>query len=571
MPRIVLPVTSRGLVITDRLCWGILGAAMALAAGLILYLNRGTTFFLDELVLLADSPTLGADDVLEPYNGHLIATHRLLYKAILETIGPSYLPFRLVGASAVLLAGGLFFALAKRRIGALPALAPTLVLLFFGSADWYVGTPLGLTPLLSIIAGLGALLALERGDLVGDAAACALLAFSVASFSIGLAFLVGVAISVLMRPDRRQRAWIFLLPLALYAAWYLWAADSLHSPENSTKLSNALLFPSYAADALAAATGALAGLDYDFAAGRSDVLPLGWGRVLAVIAVVALIVRIRRGSVPPSLWVSLGIALTLWASGALAAQPGRTPDSARFVYAGAVVVLLVATDAARSIRFSRLGLAALFGVCAVSLATNVALLRDFGAHFRDAYSGPLRAQFAMLELSRGRVSPDYAPSAHREEIESPVPLPGGRTGAYLRVVDRYGSLGLPLSELERKSEAVRGVADRTLASALRLHLERARIGGSAGCSEHRSREPGGPISFELPRGGASLRARGGAPSPVSLGRFASSPSAEVGTLAPGEGAVLELPRDSSPRPWIGSIAGASSVEVCAVSRGAIRG
>src|SRR5918996_1402306 len=106
VPRIVLPVTSRGLVITDRLCWGILGAAMALAAGLILYLNRGTTFFLDELVLLADSPTLGADDVLEPYNGHLIATHRLLYKAILETIGPSYLPFRLVGASAGVLFGG---------------------------------------------------------------------------------------------------------------------------------------------------------------------------------------------------------------------------------------------------------------------------------------------------------------------------------------------------------------------------------------------------------------------------------------------------------------------------------
>jgi hypothetical protein len=36
VPRIVLPITSRGLVVTERLCCGILGAAMAVAAGLVL-------------------------------------------------------------------------------------------------------------------------------------------------------------------------------------------------------------------------------------------------------------------------------------------------------------------------------------------------------------------------------------------------------------------------------------------------------------------------------------------------------------------------------------------------------
>src|SRR5215207_8785599 len=65
VPRIVLPITSRGLVVTDRLCWGILGAAMAVAAGLILYLNRGTTFFVDEIGFLYSSPRLDASYVLE--------------------------------------------------------------------------------------------------------------------------------------------------------------------------------------------------------------------------------------------------------------------------------------------------------------------------------------------------------------------------------------------------------------------------------------------------------------------------------------------------------------------------
>ncbi|MGH2591278.1 MAG: hypothetical protein ACRDGW_10855, partial [Actinomycetota bacterium] len=49
VPRMVLPVTRRGIEVTDRLCWGVLVVAMAIAAGLILYLNRGTTFFTDEL------------------------------------------------------------------------------------------------------------------------------------------------------------------------------------------------------------------------------------------------------------------------------------------------------------------------------------------------------------------------------------------------------------------------------------------------------------------------------------------------------------------------------------------
>ncbi|MGH2993541.1 MAG: hypothetical protein ACRDL1_08385, partial [Solirubrobacterales bacterium] len=525
VPRIVLPITSRGLELTDRLCWFALGAAMAAAAALILYLTRGTTFFPDEIDWVYATPNLSAGDVLEPHNGHLIATTRLVYKAILETVGVEYIVFRVLAVLALLLSAGLFYALARRRIGALPALAPTLVLLFLGSAPVHVTSPVGFSPVFSIAAGLAALLALERGDRRGDLAACALITLSLATYSTGLAFLVGVAISVLLRPGRLRRAWIFLVPLVLYAAWWLWALTSESSVSGEASPFNILLIPNWVADSLAVVLAALTGLGYEFADPAAPGVSLGWGRMLAALAVVALVLRIRRGDNPPSLWVSLGIVLAYWSLGGLVAGSfARTPEAARFIYPGAVGVLLVATAAGGRIRFSRLGLAVLFTAVAFSLATNLALLRDGAAQSREDRSPPTRAYFAVLELARGHVDPNFA--VMPPEV-SPVASPAA---TYFAVADRYGSLAFSLSDLERKPESVRQSADHYLASALALRLE-ASSRPDAGCRRLRTGQPGAPVGFELPRGGASMRVRAVGPAAVSLGRFATLPSVEAGELS----------------------------------------
>jgi hypothetical protein len=559
VPRIVLPITRRGLVVTDGLCWAILGAAMVAAAGLILYLNRGTTFFLDELVWVYQSPGLGnPGDVVEPHNGHLIATTRLVYKAILETFGAEYVVFRVLAVATVLGSAGLFYTLVMRRIGALPALAPTFVLLLLGSAWQHVGLPIGFTIVFSVAAGLAALLALERGDRRGDVAACGLTTLSVATYTTGLGFLAGVAVSVLLRADRARRAWIFLIPLALYAAWWLW---SLSQPSNAgqvTTVSNALLIPNYVADSLAAVAAAVAGLSFDFNAPTT--LGISWGRILAVLGTVALALRIRRGAVPPMVWVALAIVITYWALGALATSPlfDRVPQSQRYIYLGSVGVLLAAAAAVPPIRFSRLGLVALFAACAFSLATNIALLRDGAASIRSGYATPAQAELAMLELARGDVDPGFDPFADGPGgglIESPA-------ATYLAAVDRYGSPAFSLTELEGQAESVRQEADRTLAGALDLRLEASPSGlPPRGCQTFSSDAPGGATGFELPPGGAILRARGVAPMAVTLGRF-GPPSAEIGRLAPGEPAALRITVDPSSKPWLASISGADSVEVC---------
>jgi hypothetical protein len=556
VPRIVLPITSRGLAVTNRLCWGALGVAMLAAAGLILYLNRGTVFYLDEVDRFLSAPTLGPGDVLEPHAGHLTATSNVVFKAILETFGADYLAFRVLGASVVLLSAGLFYALVKRRIGALPALAPTLVLLFLGSSWDMVVIPFGFNVIFSTAAGLAALLVLERGDRRGDLAACALLALSVATFSVGLAFLAGVAISVLLRPDRWRRAWIFATPLVLYAAWFGWSLSSTNAADTEAKASNVLLVPNYVADSLAAATAAITGLSYDFASPLS--VELGWGRPLAVGAVVALALRTRRGGVPALLWVALTIALVHWTLGALVfeVETRQAPGETRYIYVGAISVLLLAVGAATPIRFSKLGLIALFGACAVSLATNLAQLRDGAGPFRTGYSIAVRAELAMLELARDHVRP----GSQVDFPEFNLSVPAER---YLTAVDRYGSPAFPLPELERQGEGVRQRADQSLASLLDLRLEEAPAGRPAdGCRRVRSGTPAGPIELELPPGGATFRAAEGGPAPVTVGRFADSASVDLGRLSPGERATLEIPPDTSARSWRATVGGASSIQVC---------
>jgi hypothetical protein len=566
---IVLPITSRGLVVTDRVCWAILGVAMVVAAALILYLNRGTTYYFDEVEFLLETPGLGDGNVLDPHNGHLIATTRILYKALLETNGPDYVPFRLLAVGTVLLSTGLFYALVKRRIGAVPALAPALVLLFLGSAWQHVAVPIGFTPIFAITAGLAALLALERRDRRGDIAACVLLGLSVATYTTGLPFVVGAAISVLVRRDRRRRSWIFVVPLALYAAWWLWSLSEPASAQEGTRLANLLLIPAWTVESVSSVLAAVSGLSFDFDATVPPVVNPAWGHVLAVPAVIGLLLRIRRGKVPVALWVSLGIVLTWWALGALAylelplSETARAPNSVRYVYMGAVGVLLVAAAAASSIRFSRLGLAVLFAACGISIALNAAALRDGSEYFRDV-STMTRTEFAMIELARDQVDPSF--EAAQVDASSPSSLVDSPAGAYLAVVDRYGSPAPPLAELERQPEDAREYADRVLIGALGLGLEPAKSPPTnQGCVRARAPQASQSIEVELPPAGARLRAEASEPAPLRIGRFADQPTTQVGSLPTAGTRVLAIQGDESAQPWEASVTGVRSVTVCPLS------
>ena len=100
---------------------------------------------------------------------------------------------------------------------------------------------------------------------------------SIAFSSLGLAFAVAAAIDVLQRRRERglRRAYVFGLPLALYAVWYLgWG----HEAENNFSAHNVLVSPRYVWEGLTASLDSVLALGtiFDEVVGRSK-----WGAPLA--------------------------------------------------------------------------------------------------------------------------------------------------------------------------------------------------------------------------------------------------------------------------------------------------
>jgi hypothetical protein len=522
----------------ERVCVGILAVAMVAATSLSLWLTRGSGFFFDELIFFAADQGLDADSLFSPHNGHLVALPRAVYAVLLDLSGPGYLGFRVLQAAGIALVSAEVYAFSRRRIGPAAALAPSIMLLFLGSAWLITLSPLGLTHVLCVASGLGALICLERGDLRGDLAAAVLLAASLASFSAGLAFLCAGAVYVLLGPDRLHRSWVFGIPLGLYVVWFL-ASSSLETELSGAitglRLSNVLLIPGFAIEAAATAVAAITGLSFDFTnAGLGALGPLdpSWGGPLTVVLAVAVAVRMRRGSTTRMLWALLALVATFWASGGMVSDLDRLPDSSRYVYISSVGVLLVLVEAARGARVTKLGLAGLFAILAFALSANLLQARNGGRVLR-VYDEGLRAQATGIELARERLEPGFVPE------DAPLVILELEAGHLLAGMDRNGYLGYETDDLGELTESQREVFDRTLAGAGGLVLERA-AATPGRCA------PAPADGARLLPGEALLRAPAGARVAV---RRLSAAGVEVGRMPASGAALLAVPPDRAPGNW----------------------
>ena len=525
----------------DRMAWPLFAVAAVIATILILWLGRDRTLSADEMIWFMQTPDLDLGGAIEPHVGHLILTTRLVYKAVFSVFGVGYLPFQLLTIATVVLTAGLFFAYAGRRVGKLAALAPTLVLLVFGSDSAHLLAGNGFTVIGALACGLGALLALDRDDRRGDVIACALLCLGVVTYTVALPFVVGAAVFVGLREDRWRRAWIVVIPVAIYVAWWLWALGSDSSSESQITLSDVLLFPSWAYQSLSSTLGALAGLDYSYAGSTIEA-----GPTLAVLALIGVGWRFRRGPVPKLLWAALAIAVSFWLMGAISKDLLRTPDSARYLYPGALVVLIAAAWVAAGMRWRRSALVALFVVAAAGVFTNIALLRDNGGLNRFNAIGQ-RAILAGIEIAGPNANPSYIPDDGPQSITLAF-QPEHATGAYLAAADRYGSIGYSPEEVRGLVDPFRELTDHSLVGALGLALTPSpgdvpregcvELGPGPGATPLLELEPGQTLALESDQAAA-----------VKVGRFAATPSVDVGTAQPGELQTLTVPADQIPDPW----------------------
>ncbi len=495
----------------NRIALALLAAAMCASATWLMLAGRDLTFSGDEVFyyarFVADGATVAPGDGLEyflaPHNSHLVVLGKLLYHGLFLTVGVDYAVFRAIDIAAVFTCVGLFFVLARRHVGPWAALIPSVLLLFFGYAGESLLWAFSLHTIVALAFGLAALLTLERDDRRGDVATCLLLILSIATVEVGLAFAVGIAVALLLRGDLRRRAWVFLVPLALFAIWWLWARQF---GQTTIDIANVHLIPIDFANALAAVAGSIFGLNPTGEGVPTNVTTVtAWGTVIAALGVIGLIVRVRQGRVPDGLWVALAVVLTYWLMITLG---GRPPDSSRYIFVGTVMVLLIAASALRGARISAAALIAAGCIAALAIPPNVAKLYDQRRPLiLDAEN--TRTEYAMVELARNRVAPDYMAGSDPDVMAAGgavfVPL-GARE--YFRASGEFGSLAYPLDRVRDARPEMRTIADATLIGAMRIRLEPAEAPSDAeSCPSALRGTPRHTVFFNVPAGGALLGSR----------------------------------------------------------------
>lgn len=539
----------------DRMARIALLVAMAASAAAILLLGRDLWFWADEIDWLVAGDDFGLRSLLAPHASHLIALPRTLYEGLPRVFGVEYLPFRLFAVACVLACGAQAFVLIRRRVGPLPAAAGAIVLLFFGTAQEVVLSPLGIPFALAIALCLAALLAVERRDLTGDLGAMVLLGLAILSHTFGTIVAIGVAVYYASDRGRRRELWVPLIPILLWVAWWIWARQF---DQGITSSGNILGAPWFVVEAAGAAVEAALGL--------TPVLDGHLEPLFGLVAIGALVLRYAQGRPGPWLNAYTAMAFGYWIGLALAESDQREPGTPRYLFFGAIVVMLIAAEACRGRRLDRRGLVVLMAVFAVSMAGNVSRLVE-AAGWETDRADETRAQIGVQELEGERINPAFVSDRLGPPAMSPQPATAGQLRAFGEDV---GTLGFPADELREQSEEIRLGADFVLVRGLgtaAVEVPANDAPKAVGCVLHRPASDGYTL-FRLQPGISLVTLEGdtgAVGATLDLGRFADVPDVEIGSLRPGRENVVLLPEDGVDQPWVARTAG--TVRVCRAAEG----
>jgi hypothetical protein len=540
----------------------LLAASLAAAAFLLIaHFGKGQNFFLNEWELVLQRRGWDAETLLAPLNEHLFLVPITVFKVLLELVGlgPHWV-FQVPVVAAHLATALLLFLLARVRVGEWLALGAAVIVLFLGSAWDDLLMPIQVSFVGSMAAGLAMLLVFDRPASRSRDIACAfLLTASLACSGIGLSFAAVAFVEVVGRPGWR-RLWIVGLPMLLWLLWFaVYGTTELEAGGNAR--ANLPFLPSFVADEVAAALGAVAGLS------------LEWGRVLALPALALVVRALLSGSAMSVRLLSLlaGV-LSFWTLTGLARAHLNDPGATRYLYVSGVFAILIAAELARDrAPASRLGSALLVAAVLFCVLGNLNHLRGGRDTFRD-WSEETSARLAALELAGpASVGPDFRPA--------PSLAPRLYAADYFNAVRAFGSAAAPRDALVAASERARRGADDTLTRALALRPREAigddgsprvsvdavrggRLVTRPPCAVVLPRAPLASIEVTAPPAGVIVRADGDEAVTVSVRRFADAFGPAVGTVAPGEARVVRTPALGSTVPWHVRAASETGVAIC---------
>lgn len=539
----------------------LLVAALACAVAMTLVLTSGMTFYQDTWDFLITRRDITVDTLLQPHNEHIVVFPILIEQLFLRVFGmstalPEYILLSLfLTATALLL-----YVYVRRRVGPWLALFAAVAILCLGPAWEVLLWPFEITFIGPILFGLAMLLALEREDRLGDIAACLFLILALGFSGLGIPFIAAAAVAVLQgrRETWLRRAYVFVIPLLLYVAWYLgWG----HAAETHMSIRNVLASSRFLVDSLANAVGSLAGLGPSPVGGTFDP---SWGRAILVALVVLIAFRqIGRPKFSPRLWPVAAAAAANWLLTAFNAFPGRDPTSSRYQYAGAIFVLMILANLFEGVRPSRNTLIAMAVVTAAAVGPNLVVLKD-GSDILKPQSVLTRADGAALEIARRTVPPDFQLDP---EVAGTPSLVNVYAGEYLEAVDEYGSPAYTPAELAAAPEQGRSQADIVLAHALPISTVTRRGTFSRGAATENCFDlPAGRsarLQVPLSPGLTRIELAPGPRAAFSLRRFAVEAFPVITDGATGDSVtVLRIPRDSASRRWYLHVDATQFARVC---------
>jgi len=541
--------------------WVVL-AVLVLGTGALLYHEtRGTTIWFDEWTWVLHRRGDSLSTFLASHDGHLSLIPIAVYKLLFATVGLRHSgPYRALMIVEHLGICVLLFVYARRRVGSLLALVATTLMLLFGPGWENLLWAFQITWNTSLLAGLAALLALDRRDHAGDIAACLLLVVSLASSAIGVPILIGVALEIVVVRLRRPREWwVFAVPLLLYGVWsvgYQHTVITRHA---------FVAAPSFVATGLASTFGALAGLGGSTGLDGPGTL-MTWGPLLLLagtaLAVWRLIV-LRR--VEPRALPLATIVVSFWVATAINRSVFANPYSSRYLYVSALFVVLLAVELARGTAPVWWVKAVVVVVAAGAIVSNVGALRDAGRLIRSNGQTTI-ADLGAVDIARPLVPPEYylqgipgwplvlVPAAAYFAAARAVPMPAAtpaqiaadpeptRETVDTELIRIHGLTLVPAAPGAHRGSPP--VVDRASAGTISVG------GGCVTFTPERFTAAGSPspyVSITVPPTGLIVEARGGSAT-VGVRRFAYS-FQTLGTLAPSGPATLAIAPDLSRQPW----------------------
>lgn len=508
---------------------------------LLWLLDRGDalTFYFDEWDFVLGRQTWDADSLFAPHVGHLSVVPVLAYKGMSEAFGIwEYTPFRVLGLAVHGVVVYLVYRYARPRLGATPALVPALLILALGRGWSDILWPFQVGYVGSLAFGLGAFLALDRDDQVGDVVACALLTLSLGSSSVAIPIAGGIALELILTRTVRRRATVVVPPLLLYAAWYV-----SYRPQSQIDLSRIEDVPGFVTTLALASAGSLVG--------RGVIVGAG---VLLMLAAVWFLGK-RPRFFPVRAIVLAAIAVALWTLTAFARAGIESPDASRYLYPGALLIVLLTVELVRGRRIRPPASWGLAVVTALAIASSARAFDDGFVVLSNASALSLGAA-AGLDLAGPVAPPELRPE--------PNAAPQLSAGAYRDVTRRFGTPAPQAEALSAATELTRQAADRTLVAAYGL-MDPKRLVGPSGFRRPRLLTGGGsvrlgtscitlaggaPATLEIPPGGMTLDVRGTGRSTLAFARFATTMTPPVSSsLRAGNPVVLRIPQDGDRKPW----------------------